>query len=131
MQTVLIIDDDEATRNVLQTVLQGAGFKVYLAPNGEEGVRVFRSERVGVALIDIWMPDKDGLETIMDIRRGEPSARIIAMTGATWPGGYDPLAWASRLGAKRCLKKPFSQGELLSTVSQVLTSESGPATLAA
>ena len=131
MQTVLIIDDDEATRNVLQTVLQSAGFKVYLASSGDEGVRVFRSERVGVAIVDIWMPDKDGLETIMDIRRGEPGARIIAMTGATWPGGYNPLAWAARLGAKHCLKKPFSHKQLLTTVSEALTNEAGPETLAA
>lgn len=123
MDTVLIIDDDETTRNVLEALLTRAGFKVYLANSGEEGVRVFRSERVGVALVDIVMPDKDGLETIMDIRRGAPEARIIAMTGQTSIGRTNPLSWASRLGAKKCLRKPFSSGELLTTVSQVLSND--------
>ena len=123
MDTVLIIDDDEATREMLRALLTRSGFKVYLASSGDEGIRLYRSERVGVALVDIVMPDKDGLETIMDIRRGTPDARIIAMTGQTSIGRTNPLAWASRLGAKKCLQKPFSSKELLSSLSQVLESQ--------
>jgi len=72
------------------------------------------------------MPNKDGLETIMEYPRGTPEARIIAMTGQTSIGRTNPLSWASRLGAKGCLRKPFSSSELLTTVSQVLGNETRP-----
>ena len=121
MQTILIIDDDEETRGVLAELLNGAGYFVYLASNGDEGVRLFRSERIGVALIDIWMSEKDGLETIMEIRRMVPEAKIIAMTGTVKAGLINPLSWARRLGAKATLRKPFTAAELLSAVSEALS----------
>jgi CheY-like chemotaxis protein len=121
MQTILIIDDDEETRSVLAELLNGAGYYVYLAAGGDEGVRLFRSERIEVALVDIWMSEKDGLETIMDLRRMVPDAKIIAMTGTVKAGLINPLSWARRLGAKATLRKPFSAAELLTAVSDTLS----------
>src|SRR4051812_39476319 len=99
MQTILIIDDDEQMRKVLKAALTTAGYYVFLAESGESGVRLFRSERVGLVLVDIWMPEKDGLETIMEIRRAVPEAKILAMTGAVQANGINARTWASRLGA--------------------------------
>src|SRR5436305_6570195 len=112
MQTILVIDDDEQTRQVLKAALNAAGYYVFLAESGEAGVRLFRSERVGLVLVDIWMPGKDGLETIMEIRRAVPDAKIVAMTGAVQANGINAMTWASRLGAKGFLVKPFSSAEL-------------------
>src|SRR6476620_11702589 len=81
MQTVLVNDDDEETRKVLQAALADAGYFVFLAQSGAEGVRLFRSERIGLVIVEIGMPENDGLETIMERRRVVPEARIIAMTG--------------------------------------------------
>jgi len=117
MQTILVIDDDEETRKVLQAALAAAGYFVFLAQTGAEGVRLFRSERIGLVIVDIWMPDKDGLETIMELRRVVPDAKIIAMTGVVNAGGINPLSWASRLGATGSLQKPFSSGDLLAAVT--------------
>ncbi len=118
MQTVLIVDDDEETRIFLQSALLRAGFSAFTAASGAEAVRVCRAQRIDVVIVDIWMPDKDGLETIMDIRRGSPEARIIAMSGGGKLGSMHPLAFASRLGARRTLIKPFTHEQLLSTISE-------------
>ena len=75
MQTVLIVDDDEETRKVLQASLAKSDFSAFAAASGEEAVRVCRAQRIDVVLLDIWMPEKDGLETLMDIRRGAPDVR--------------------------------------------------------
>src|SRR5437879_2953344 len=123
MQTVLIVDDDAETRTVLQAVLLKAGLSVFVVATGEEAVRLCRSQRIDVVLLDIWMPEKDGLETLMDIRRGAPDAKIIAMSGGGKLGSMHPLAFASRLGAKRTLTKPFTQQELLSAVSDTFGPE--------
>ena len=66
------------------------------------------------------MPEKDGLETIMEIRRITPNAKIIAMSGVKTAGPMDPLALAARLGARQSLRKPFLGEELLHTISDLL-----------
>lgn len=121
MQTVLVIDDDEETRRLLRTVLISAGYFAHAAPTGEEGVRLFRAERIDLAIVDIWMPEKDGLETIMELRRMVRNARIIAMTGTVKAEGINPLSWAMRLGAVDQLQKPFSSDELLSAVENAFS----------
>ena len=123
MQTVLIVDDDEETRTVLQAVLRKAGFMAYVVGTGEEAVRLCRSQRIDVVLLDIWMPEKDGLETLMDIRRGAPEAKIVAMSGGGKLGSMHPLAFASRLGAKRTLTKPFTHEQLVAAVSDTLAEQ--------
>ena len=123
MQTVLIVDDDEETRTVLQAVLRKAGFSVFAVATGEEAVRLCRSQRIDVVLLDIWMPEKDGLETLMDIRRGAPEARIVAMSGGGKLGSMHPLTFAARLGAKRTLTKPFTGEQLIAAISETFGAE--------
>jgi len=118
MQTVLIVDDDEETRKVLQASLAKADFSAFAVASGEEAVRVCRAQRIDVVLLDIWMPEKDGLETLMEIRRGAPDAKIIAMSGGGKLGSMHPLTFASKLGAKRTLTKPFTHQELLAAISE-------------
>jgi len=122
MQTILIVDDDEETRKVLHESLTRAGFSPFAVASGEEAVRVCRAQRIDVVLLDIWMPEKDGLETVMEIRRGAPEAKAIAMSGGGKLGSMHPLTFAARLGAKRTLTKPFTHQELLSAISET----SGP-----
>ena len=74
MQTVLIVDDDEETRKVLQASLAKSDFSAFAVASGEEAVRLCRAQRIDLVLLDIWMPEKDGLETLMEIRRGAPDA---------------------------------------------------------
>ena len=123
MQTLLIVDDDPETTSVLNQSLSKEGFRVLVANSGAEGVRLFRSERIGVSIVDIWMPEKDGIETIMEIRLSVPDAKIIAISGGGKLGLLSPLAWVTKLGAMHTLVKPFSSTELLDAVSEALAAD--------
>lgn len=124
MQTILIVDDDEEIRSILQKSLSGAGFSVSVALGGEEAIRLCRSQRVDLIILDIWMPEKDGIETIMDLRRGAPEAKIIAISGGGKAGNLHPLDWALRLGAIGTLAKPFTFEQLLAAISDALAPKS-------
>ena len=114
---VLIIDDEEGIRNVLKRTLSGVGYEVAAAETGEEGTNFCRRERVDVVLVDMILPKKDGVETIMDIRRGFPEAKCIAMSGEK---NSEMLGLAEKVGAHTRLTKPFTRQQLLGTIEEVL-----------
>jgi len=120
MRWLLVIDDDEDARHVLGESLRKAGYETVVAAGGAEGVQLFQSGGVDLVIIDIWMPEKDGLETLMEIRRIDRGSKIIAISGGGRLGLTSPLSWASQMGAKSILTKPFSHEELLAVVSDVL-----------
>jgi len=116
---VLVIDDEEGIRNVLKRTLTAVGFDVVSAETGEEGTNVFRRERVDVVVVDMVLPKKDGVETIMDIRRGFPQAKFIAMSGEK---NSEMLGLAEKVGAQMRLTKPFTRQQLLGAIDEVLRS---------
>jgi two-component system nitrogen regulation response regulator NtrX len=120
MERILVVDDDHETRVVLEEILRRSGFAVSVAMGGSEAVRCWRTERIDLAVVDIWMPEKDGLETITEIRRISPNAKIIAISGVRTAGPMDPLALASRLGVRQTLQKPFTGEQLLYAISDLL-----------
>jgi CheY-like chemotaxis protein len=120
---ILIIDDEIEVRSTLSRILTQAGFEVTLAANGEEATRVCRQQAIDMIVVDMVMPEKDGLETLMEIRRGSPQTRIIAMSGAPRRKVMDPLSVASKVGAVATLTKPFTPKEFLSSVLQNLPTE--------
>jgi len=124
---VLVIDDEEGIRNVLQRTLTAVGFDVVSAETGEEGTNVFRRERVDVVVVDMVLPKKDGVETIMDIRRGFPQAKFIAMSGEK---NSEMLGLAEKVGAQMRLTKPFTRQQLLGAIDEVLRSSPPPAAAA-
>lgn len=114
MATVLLIDDEEQVRTLFQTALEESGYRVLSAAGGKEGLRLLEEEPVDLILVDIFMPDMDGLELIQLLRKTQPDGKIIAMSGGT--GEWDYLAVAKRLGANDTLQKPFSLEELRNAV---------------
>lgn len=104
---VLVIEDDTLTRITLCRVLQRMEFKTVEACNGYMGVAQYRREKPDVVITDIVMPDKEGFATILEIRAIDPSARIVAMSGAGWDTSSDFLQIAQEMGAMRTLRKPF------------------------
>jgi len=120
---VLIIDDEEDIRVVLKEVFQRAGYDVDVASNAEDGLSVMRERRADLAVIDVIMPGKDGVEAAYEIRMEFPNTRIIVISGGgnVAPLDYEPdaittsayLASASAVGADLTLTKPFDRMELL------------------
>ena len=120
MPKILVIDDDEQVRALLHEILDRAGFEVVEAANGVEGVSAYRRAPTDLVITDLIMPEKEGVETILELRREFPSARIIAMSGGGRSGARDYLAIAARLGARRVVAKPFSRQEILDVVQATL-----------
>lgn len=128
MARILIADDEADVRNLLQRALTIAGHEARAVKDGNEALACLREVPVDVAVVDLYMPGKDGIETIMDIRRRHPDTKIIAITGSEPPTGKAMLHMASKLGAHRALAKPFTAEELLATVVAVLEGQPAPGT---
>jgi CheY-like chemotaxis protein len=118
MPSVLVIDDDEQVRRMIRDSLEAAGYCVEEARNGAEGLQRYRASPADVVLMDILMPDQDGLEGILAFRQEFPSARVIAMTGGSdLIGIMNFLEVAKMLGARRTIQKPFELETLLAAVA--------------
>ena len=120
MRQVMIIDDDDQVREMLRRMLEYAGYAVQEAGDGDEGLRRLEDRPVDLVITDILMPNKEGLETIMTIRREYPSVPVIAISGGGWNGAHGYLVTADKLGASRTLAKPFTRQQMLDAVEEVL-----------
>jgi CheY-like chemotaxis protein len=120
MTRILLVDDDEQFRSMLSESLRRAGYEVTEARDGFEGIRLYRNHPSDLIITDLIMPEKEGLETIQEYRRGYPEVKIIAISGGSRNGSVDYLKMAKALGAQRVLAKPFLRQEILDAVTQVL-----------
>ena len=122
---ILLIEDDEAVREFIREVLLGAGYFVSAAGNGKEGLAAIKSDPdIGMVITDIVMPEKEGIETIIEIKQSWPQIKIIAISGGGRICAEDYLHIASELGADITLKKPFARHELLGAVAELAGHES-------
>ncbi|MBI5381122.1 MAG: response regulator [Opitutae bacterium] len=126
MARILVIEDEALMRKAIAISLQRAGHVVVTADNGKHGVNLYMETRPDLVLTDLMMPEKDGVETIIEIRRADPSAKIIAMSGAAL-GAEVFLPAAKTLGAIRILSKPLDATQIVQTVAQVLAQQDGGA----
>jgi CheY-like chemotaxis protein len=126
MSTVLVIDDDRMVRETVKIILEGAGHTVLLAGNGREGLKMFSATSPDIVITDILMPEKEGIETIADLRRLRPDLPIIAISGGGRIGNMNFLKLAESFGASHTLTKPFEPEEILRLVAE-LTSSATPA----
>jgi len=119
MPRILLIDDDDLLRGVLAKALTHAGHTVLQAGDGQQGVDVARATEVDLVITDLVMPVKEGVETILLLKRERPQLPVIAISGGV---SNSPLYLdiASRMGARRVLAKPFMPQELIQTIEQVL-----------
>jgi CheY-like chemotaxis protein len=121
MSRVLVMDDEADTRILIEEILKAAGHEVLLAVNGLEGMRQCQSTPVDLALVDLFMPKQEGLETIKKLRQQFPDFPVIAMSGDSL--ALPLLAVAQRLGATAVLQKPFLPEELLEAIKHALPPE--------
>jgi len=116
---ILVIDDDHLVRYALSKILLGAGYEVVTASDGKRGMAVLRAEHPDVVITDIIMPEQEGIDTIIQIRRERPAAKIIAISGGGRIRNIDFLEMAQSLGASDVLAKPFEVDDLLSCLIRV------------
>jgi len=121
MKRILVVDDEAGIRRSLRRILERAGYEVTEARNGQEAVRLWRDCPGHLVITDIHMPDKDGIETIIELRVLTPGIRIIAMSGGVQTKHLDLLGDAVLLGAVSTLEKPFSIQAALDAVRAILT----------
>ena len=121
--TIVIADDDQAIRDLLQVILTDSGYRVLTASNGHQALETLRTEKSTLLITDLVMPDKEGIETIIAVRKEFPALRIIAMSGSH---GTPYLQIAKRVGAHAILSKPFDRKATLETVDRVLDTSRDP-----
>lgn len=115
-QTILVIDDDDIFRTGLAKVLELEGFEVTEARDGNEGTKAFDAARPDLVITDILMPNKEGIETIIEILEKHPEQRILAMSGGGRGSPREYLDFARDFGAQRILQKPFKIERLLEII---------------
>jgi CheY-like chemotaxis protein len=117
---ILIIDDEEQIRLAFKEMLGRFGYEVLEAANGEEGLALQREKTADLVITDIIMPDKEGLETIRELRQEFPEVKIIAISGGGQIGSDQYLDVARKLGAACTLKKPVGLEQLRQEVHRLL-----------
>jgi two-component system, response regulator, stage 0 sporulation protein F len=124
MPTVLIIDDDHATRAALEMLLKQKKFGVFVAPDGPTGIRLVGEVSFDAVVIDMFMPGMDGIATIRELIKIDPTVPFIAISGYAFTdrtqGAPDFLGMAIRLGATAALQKPFDILDLLEAVNRAV-----------
>ncbi len=120
MARILIIDDEDELRILLRQMLEHAGHDVTEAVNGAEGIELYERDLHELIITDIIMPEKEGVETIIALRRTDPELPIIAISGGGRLDATDFLTMAKKLGARHTLTKPFRRDQLLDAVSECL-----------
>lgn len=120
MSQILIIDDDPQVRDMLQAELEQEGYDVIVAEDGNEGLKRFREMPADVVITDIIMPGKEGVETLVDLRREFPTVRIIAMSGGGRMDATGYLRAAKTFGADFTFEKPVDPDELFKAIETLL-----------
>lgn len=120
MHSVLIIEDDEFVMNMLKQTFERAGYEVGTASNGRIGLQLYQCKPFDVVITDLIMPEMEGIETISNLRKGNPNVQVIAISGGGRNSPEDYLHLAQKLGAARTFPKPVDRNELLDAVKTLI-----------
>lgn len=117
---VLVVDDDPVVRLAARVQLTRAGFDVEVAADGCAALRVFRARPADAVVCDLFLPEKNGLEVMAELKGEFGPVPVVAISGGGFDGRVDLLEVALRLGARAALRKPFAAAELVGAVRGVL-----------
>lgn len=120
MAKILIADDDPEILKFLTTILTLEGHQIKAVADGEMAVQAAAKEKFDLIITDIIMPNKEGIETIMEIKEMSPTMRILAISGGGRQGRMDFLRMAEMVGAYEVLAKPFEPRDLLKKIEACL-----------
>ena len=117
---ILIIEDHDDTRDVLDILLRTEGYEVTLASDGQDGLDRYRQRPADIVLVDLFMPRKNGIDTIRELMSDAPDAVCIAMSADGDPLRRNALEFAREAGARLTLRKPIEPWVLLRTLEGVV-----------
>lgn len=120
MKKIVLIDDDPEFRNMLQEGLSQAGFEIFPAGNGIEGLESIKKNTPDIVITDIIMPEKEGVETILEMKTLYPDLKYIAISGGGRSNPENYLNVAKSLGAVETFSKPFKLIDLIKTINSVI-----------
>jgi len=120
MAKILVFDDEPSILIMIKKMLEKEGHEVDLALNGREGMELFEKNKPDLVVTDIIMPEKEGLETILELRKKHPDLKIIAISGGGRIGPQGYLPSAKYLGADMVFQKPLVQKEFVQAVNSLL-----------
>jgi CheY-like chemotaxis protein len=123
MARILVVDDEPEVLLLLTDILESVGYEVVRATNGAEGLKEYQQGAIDLIVTDIIMPDKEGLESIMDYKQLNPDVKIIAISGGARIGPHTYLKMAEKFGARKVFSKPFRNKELLDAVEELLAEQ--------
>jgi DNA-binding response OmpR family regulator len=125
---IVVADDDALTRSAYKAALERAGYVVLAAQDGEEATRFVERGGIDLLLLDILMPRKEGLETLLEMKKRFPDLIIIAMSAGGSRSEVDFLSLATKFGAHGVLRKPFTPNALFALMAELKPSEEKRAT---
>jgi|HubBroStandDraft_5_1064220.scaffolds.fasta_scaffold302814_1 YesN/AraC family two-component response regulator len=120
MANILLVDDEPLVIESLSNAITSKGHTVVTAANGVQGMEKFSEGKFDLVITDIIMPDKEGIELIMEMRRHCPGVKIVAISGGGRTGNVEFLKMATKLGAVASLKKPIRLAEFYKVLSESL-----------
>lgn len=131
MKSILIVDDDPSVRRMLELTFRAAGFATHTAANGAEALRTLDETPCDLIILDMVMPEKEGIETLLQLKERTPCPGIIAISGGARFGltgevrldAHQALRLADRLGAARSFSKPLDNDELVAVARELTASE--------
>jgi len=123
-RTVLVVDDEPPVRRLVRRALEGAGYLVLEAADGEEALWLLDAQAVALVITDVLMPGQDGIEVVLDLRARPAPVPVVVMSGGGTGLDIETLvSSALAFGAAAALAKPFSVAELLAVVRDTLGEE--------
>ncbi len=117
---ILVIDDEPPVRQMLAQMLGRAGYEVEEAEDGVKAIELLKQNPADIVITDMIMPNKEGMDTIMEICRDFPELKVIAISGGGDIGAQEYLSIASRCGALKTFAKPLSRDDMLSAIEELL-----------
>ena len=123
MARILVVDDEADFCQLLKKILVDEHHDVAIAGDGLVALDYIQEGAFELLITDLIMPEKEGLEVILDVKKWHPSIKIIAMTGGGYGNAHEYLSWAKSFGVQRTLSKPFSRDELILAVQSALNSQ--------
>jgi DNA-binding NtrC family response regulator len=117
---IMVVDDDAGIRRSLHVLLSRAGYEVLQAADGLEAIRLWRNGGADLVITDLHMPNKDGIQTILELLTHTPGTPIIAMSGGGQTKRLDLLGNVTLLGSVHTIEKPFTLTEMMTMVSRAL-----------